>query len=250
MSFSSTVRAALPPALHLPEAIAQTMDWLEAQGHGGTFTHGGDPFLGIYPPDLRDAPGASFVLFHHEAGPPFHDPPAEVTARIASIAKIAGDGGTLALWADQADTQHLVVFNHGIPYVLTQDPLVALQFLAIGYSEPGALLDATMTARDQAHHDMAEPPLLPAAFRGFLEATFNVTIPPRASHLGITIPPDTAADPIRDWLDQMMPEPDPATLPGMTAENPYIITKELREILGDEGVAILRESYPHVIEAE
>lgn len=46
----------------------------------------------------------------------------------------------------------------------------------------------------------------------------------------------------------MMPAPAPATIPGMTAENPYMITKQLREILGCEGVAILRESYPHVIE--
>lgn len=250
MSFSATIRAALPAALHLPDSIAQTMDWLEAQGHGGTFTHGGDPFLGIYPPDLRDAPGASFVLLHHEAGPPFHDPPIEVTSRIASIARIAGDGGTLALWADPTDTQHLVVFNHGIPYVLTSDPIAALQFLAIGYSEPGALTDPTPTATQQATRDMAEPPLLPTAFRNFIETTFQVTIPARASDLGITIPPETAPDPIRDWLDKMIPEPDPATIPGMTAENPYIITAELCGILGDDGVAILRESFPFVIEAE
>ena len=250
MSFSDSIRAALPDALHLPDAIAQTMDWLEAQGHGGTFTHGGDPFLGIYPPDLRDAPGASFVLFHHEAGPPFHEPPAEVTARIASIAKIAGDGGTLALWADPSDAQHVVVFNHGIPYVLTSDPLVALQFLAIGYSEPGALTDAMLTAPQQTTQDMAEPPLPPSAFRTYLETTFQITIPACASDLGITIPPDTAPDPIRDWLDAMIPEPDPATIPGLTAENPYPITADLREALGDEGIAILRESYPFVIEAE
>lgn len=192
MSFAGDIRAALPPALHLPDAVAQTMDWLEAQDHGGTFTHGHEPFLGIYPSDLRDAPGASFVLFHHEAGPPFHDPPAEVTARIASIAKIAGDGGTLALWADPSDIQKIVVFNHGIPYVLTEDPLIALQFLAIGYSEPGALIDPTLTAADQAHHDMVDPPLLPTAFRAFLEETFHVTIPARAADLGITIPPDTS----------------------------------------------------------
>ncbi|GAB5447069.1 hypothetical protein [Gymnodinialimonas sp.] len=250
MSFAADIRAALPPALHLPDAIARTMDWLEVQGHRGTFTHGGEPFLGLYPPDLRDAPGASFVLFHYEAGPPFHEPPNEVTARVASIAIIAGDGGTLALWADAADRQHIVVFNHGIPHVLTSDPLVALQFLAIGYSEPGALTDPTLTAEEQAAQDMAEPPLLPQAYRAFLESTFNVALPSRASDLGISIPPDTAPDPIRDWLDQMMPEPDPTTIPGMTAENPYIMTAELREALGDEGVAILRESYPHVIEEE
>lgn len=250
MSFANTIRTALPPALHLPDAIAQTMDWLEAQGHGGTFTHGGEPFLGIYPPELRDAPGASFVLFHHEAGPPFHEPPEDVTARIASIAKIAGDGGTLALWVDPTDTQHLVVFSHGIPHVLTSDPLVALQFLAIGYTEPGALTDPSLTADQNAAQDRTEPPLLPTAYRTFVEGTFGVTIPPRASDLGIAIPADTAPDPIRDWLDQMMPEPDPATIPGMTAENPYILTRQLREILGDDGVAILRESYPHVIEAQ
>lgn len=250
MSFASDIRATLPSALHLPEPIAKAMDWLEEQGHGGIFTHGGDPFLSLYPPEQRDAPGASFVLFHHEAGPPFHDPPEVATARIASIAKIAGDGGTMALWADEQDTQHIVVFNHGIPFVLTSDPIIALQFLALGYSEPAAITDATLTPAQHAAQDMAEEPLLPEAFRAFLTDTFGITLPTCAADLGITIPSDTAPDPIRDWLDQIMPEPDLSLTPGMTPENPFIITPELREVLGVEGVDIMRDTFKYVVEEE
>ncbi|WP_339987606.1 hypothetical protein [Gymnodinialimonas ulvae] len=236
----------------LPEPFTQTFDWLEAQGWGGIFTRldqeaFSSRYLSIYPPDVRDEYGASFVLFRFEAGPPLHDPPPQAIARITTIAKIAGDGGTLSFWLDDDGKQWITVFNHGIPHVLTDDPIVALQFLAIGYSEPGALTDPNVTPLEAQYGD---PITVPKAFQDFISATFGVSIPARASDLGIVIPPESAPDPLRAWLDEVMPEPEIGAIPGMTAENPYIVTPELREILGDAGVAALRRVYEFVIEEE
>ncbi len=255
MSFSNDIRAHLPKGMHLPDAFATTFDWIEAQGWSSNFKHGDQSafssrFLSIYPLSEQMTYGVSYVVFSFEAGPPLHGPHEDVMARIVTLGKIAGDGGTLSLWLDDDGTQQIVVFNHGLPYLLTDDPLVALQFLAIGYPEPGAITDPTLTAAEQAQQDMADPPILPDAFRAFLTETFGVTIPDRASDLGITIPDDTVPDPIRDWIDAKMPEPDPSLAPGMTPENPYIVTRELRDILGEEGIAIMQATFKYVVEEE
>lgn len=255
MSFSNGIRACLPDGMHLPDAFATTFDWLEALGWSGIFKHGDQSafssrYLSIYPLSKQMIHGVSYVVFSFEAGPPLHAPPEDVMARIVTLGKIAGDGGTLSLWLDDSGTQRIAVFNHGLPYLLTDDPLVALQFLAIGYPEPGAISDPTLTAAEQAQQDMADPPVLPDAFRAFLTETFGVTIPDRASDLGITIPDDTAPDPLRDWLDAKMPEPDPSEAPGMTRENPFIITRDLRDILGEEGIAVMRDTFKYVVEEE
>lgn len=255
MTFAEEVTARLPDGLHLPEAFAATFGWAEAQGFAVTHDRPmDDPFrqrsLLIYPPSLRDAPGASYVAFSFEPGPPLHAPPPEVVRRIVTLAVIAGDGGTLSLWLDDSGTQWIVVFDHGIPFVLTDDPLVALQFLAIGYPEPAAIGDATRTAAEIAARDGWEPPLPPAAFRAFLTDRFGVKTPDRASDLGITIPPGDAPDPIRDWLDVHMPEPDALPLPGSSPDHPFIITRDLRDLLDDQTLQGLRDAYDYVVEEE
>jgi hypothetical protein len=255
MSFADETRAALPEGLHLPDAFADTFDWLEAQGWRGVFT-GRDPgdvtshYLSIYPPEHRDAPGASHVLFRFEAGPPLHAPPPEALARVATLATIAGDGGTLSLWLDEEGTQRIVVFDHGEPHLLTDDPVSALLFLAIGYPEPAAITDPTLSAPEIAAVDGCDPPLLPTAFRAFLTERFGRAIPDTAAALGITIPGPGASDPVRDWLDSTMPEPEVLPMPGDTPDNPFIITRGLREVIGEDAVALLRETFQYVVEEE
>lgn len=255
MSFADNVRARLPDGMHLPDAFAQTFDWAEAQGFALSHTRPrDDPFqqqsLSIYPADIRDTPGASHVVFAFEAGPPLHAPPPEVAARIVTLAQIAGDGGTLSLWLDPSGAQRIVVFDHGIPFVLTDDPVVALQFLAMGYPEPAALADLSLGPADHAALEGHDRPLPPDAFRRFLTTTFGVTIPERASDLGLTRPADTATDPLRDWLDDLMPAPEAGPMPGSSPDNPFIITRELRDVLGEEGVAQMRSAFDYVIEEE
>ena len=190
------------------------------------------------------------VTFCYEPGPPLHEPPPEVMARIVKFASAAGDGGCLSFWVDDNGQQRIVLFDHGMPFVLTDDPLVALQFLAMGYPEPAALNDATLSPAAYALAEGYDPPLLPTAFRTFLEDRFALSIPNSAADLGITIPSDTASDPVRDWLSEVMPEPELGHIPGFTPENPFVITAELREIVGEDGIAGLRAAYPYIVEAE
>jgi hypothetical protein len=194
MSFADEIRARLPDGMHLPDPFAQTVDWLEAQGWDVSHDRPvSDDFtarhLLIYPLSERSNPAISHVAFRFEAGPPIASPPSEVMARIVTIATIAGDGGTLSLWLDDEGKQWITVFDHGEPFVLTDDPLIALQFLALGYPEPAAIGDPTLTPIEVALRDAGDPPLMPEAFRTFVTQTFGVTLPPRASDLGITIPP-------------------------------------------------------------
>lgn len=208
MSYATDVARALAPALSLPAPFAAAFDWLEAQGWGGHFPRrdGGDlgaRYLSIYPPEARDRPGASHVLFAHEAGPPIHAPPPEARTRIASIARISGDGGTLALWRDDDGAQRIAVFDHGVPFVLTDDPLSALALLAMGYPEPAALGDASLTPVEVAARDGAPAPLPPEAFAAALADRFGLTLPDRAADLGLSVPPLDAPDPLRAWLDAL-----------------------------------------------
>jgi hypothetical protein len=252
MSFADEIRSRLPDGMHLPDVFGQTFDWLESQGWAGIFKRADQEvfssrYLSIYPPEMMNEYGASIVLFRFEAGPPMHAPPEDVVARITTIAKIAGDGGTLSLWLDPEGKQHFVVFNHGTPYLLCDDPLVALQFLALGYMEPGSLEDPTVMPLEDANGDDIHPP---HAFRAFLTETFGVTLPERASDLGITIPPETDPDPVRDWLAAAMPPPDLSLSPGLTPETPFVITAKVRAMLTEEDIATLRKNVPYVIEEE
>ena len=71
MTPSAQVHAILPSVLYLPETLANASDRRETQSNACMPTQGSDPFTGIYPPTQRDAFGATFVLFHHDAGSPF-----------------------------------------------------------------------------------------------------------------------------------------------------------------------------------
>ena len=254
MTFADDYRAALPGGLHLPDAFAAVFDWAEAQGQHGRFSHG-DPatfsnrFLSIYPQEVQNEPGASHVLFRFDTAP-VHQPPAEVHDRYATVARAAGDGGTMGFWRDDDGRQRIVIFDHGTPYVLTDDPLVALRFLAIGYPEPAALPDAGLTAAQAAAAWGADEPILPDGFRDLLQAEFGVTVPARAADLGIVIPaPDDMSDPMRRWLADLMPADD-AVQRGLSEDSPLIIDAGTAAIIGPDGIARLRETFPFITVTE
>ena len=251
MTFAEEVAARLPEGMTLPAPFAAVFDWAEAQGQAGVLGHG-DPgafssrYLSIYPPEAMDEPGASHVLFRLD-GPPFAEPvPEAVRERLVTIADAAGDGGKLGFWLDDAGQQWVVVIDHGWPYVLTDDPLVALTFLAMGYPEPAALPEAGWTAAEAALRWGADPPLLPDGYRAFLSRRFGVTHPARAADLGIAIPPpDDQTDPARIWLIRVMPQQEGTV--GQTPETPFIITKQMQAHLDDETIALLRQTYDYVV---
>ncbi|PWK59937.1 hypothetical protein [Roseicyclus mahoneyensis] len=250
-SFADEVRARLPAALHLPDAFAAVFDWAEAQGQRDVFRRGdsadfGSHYLSIYPPGQMEAAGASYVIFNFEAGPPIHAPGEAMLARIATVAKIAGDGGRLGFWCDADGVQQIVVFNHGIPYVLTADPVVAVQFLGLGYPEPACLEDPTISPEEEMAFPGAPPLMLPLGYRDFLTARFGRPLPRTAADLGLRIPAFDDSDPLRDWMEAETQDPDPSTVPGLTADNPFVVSADLAAKLGPEGLAAIRSAYPFV----
>ncbi len=251
LSFADEVRARLPAALHLPDAFAAVFDWAEAQGQRDVFRRGdsadfGSHYLSIYPLDQMEAAGASYVIFNFEAGPPIHAPSEAMLARIATVAKIAGDGGRLGFWCDDDGMQWVVVFNHGIPYVLTADPVVAVQFLGLGYPEPACLEDPTVSPEEEMAYPGAPPLVVPQGYRDFLTARFGRPLPRTAADLGLRIPASGDPDPLRDWIEAETPASDPSTVPGLTAENPFVVSADLAAKLGPEGLAAMRSAYPFV----
>lgn len=252
MSFAEEVAKRLPAGMNLPDAFAAVFDWAEAEGQAGVLTRA-DPeafesrYLTIYPLEAMDEPGASYVLFRLD-GPPYPEPiPEGVTARLVTIADAAGDGGKMGFWLDDAGKQWVVNIDHGTPYLLTDDPLAALQFLALGYPEPAALPDASLTAAQAAIEWGGEPPLIPDGYRAFLTDTFGLRIPATAADLGIIIPaPDDTTDPVRAWLSAAMPVPDGPVF-GQSPERPLVITRDMQAYLDADAIRALQDTFDYVI---
>lgn len=251
MSFANHVRDALPKGMTLPDPFAQVFDWCEAQGF--TITHDNfDPAkpntyaLSIYPAAQRDEEFASHVVFGFEHGPPLHEPGDAMKDRFVSLCTAAGDGGTLGLWLDDDGKQRIVVFDHGDPYVLTDDSVVALKFLALGYWEPAAVFDFDMTPKDECGDD----PLMPEAFRGFVTDTFGGPLPQTAKDLGLSRPEDDdRSDPARRWIDRDYHAFDDRALPvgnGKTPDTPFVITRAMQTYMDPPTLAILEETFEYV----
>lgn len=246
MSFADHIRDRLPDGLTLPIAFGAVFDWAEQRGHLGAYPNG-DPYLSIYPTEQMNAAGASHVLFRFDTAPLPEPIPQVVHDRYATVASIAGDGGVMGLWLDDSSKQQIVVFDHGSPFVLTDRPIVALQFLGLGYSEPAALSDFRATPQMAAERDMAEPPLLPTDYRTYLSETFKVTWPRNAADLGLKRPSDDEmGDPARLWFAQNIPD-TAAIAPAFTTDDPFVVTKDMQTYLNEEGLRILKETYGHVI---
>jgi len=225
----------MPAGITLPQELITTFNWMEDQGWmqvdaGGVPT---DPYMPIYPPDrFRDA-GASMVVFGgtdlaytgHWATP---DP--AIDARIFEIAGVSGDGGRAAIWLDPQDSQHFVILGHDTLGLLTNDPVVFLQLMAMGYLELSSVEDFSMTPMQDAlaYHGLDslaafnaispdEPPMLvPTELQAFLQLEFGVTPPATAADLGIATPApygdETSEDAFVQWNNAVTPPPTPEEL--------------------------------------
>ena len=71
---------------------------------------------------------------------------------------------------------------------------------------------------------------------------------PAASPDGLHLP--DAFSRTLDWLKAFTPEPEPSPLAGTAPDSPFIISQDLRAALGDEGIALLRKPFDHIIEEE
>jgi hypothetical protein len=142
--FTQNLMKLAPEWAALPSELAQTFDWMEDQG----WLHirdGGQPedhWLSIYPDQYLNHPSASSVTFggtsltftgHWETPKP------ALNNRLFEIGETSEDGCRLAIWRDDTGTQQFVHLSHDNAGIITDDPLAVLQFLAMGYPEPGIL---------------------------------------------------------------------------------------------------------------
>ncbi len=229
-TFTDQMTKLMPANMQLAPELVRTFDWLEEQGWMEV-RPGGKPedhVLYIYPPDVADHQNASFVSFgtvnqdtneHWVGGYPNAD------GRIFEIAITSGDGGRAVIWLDDAGVQQYVHLGHDNAGVISCDPVVFLQFLAMGYVEPGGLDFTDVTPEQDAleyygltdpsefgKNDPDEQPAIePTAFRQFIETEFNVKIPETARALGIAdftaYGQQRSDDPFINWLISVTPPP-------------------------------------------
>lgn len=226
-TFSEKLTELLHPGMTLAPELVQTFDWLEEQGWMQV-RKGGQPedhWLSIYPAHERDLPSASHVVFGGTTLPFTHHwstPDSDIDARIAEIATTSGDGGRAALWLDENGKQQFVHLGHDNMGLLTDDPLVFLQFLGIGYPEPGALTKTGITPDEQfEQHGTGlfsgdTGPIYPVAFQKFLKDRFDLDMPATAQELGIKDfqqdIDDASTNPFVRWVIAVTPEPTEAEL--------------------------------------
>jgi len=221
----------MPDWVDLPPELIETFDWLEDQGWHHV-REGGAPeghWLSIYPAQYLSHPGASHVTFGGSTLPftgHWSAPDAEIDNRIAEIATTSGDGGRAAIWLDESGKQQFVHMGHDTMGIITDDPMVLLQFLAMGYPEPGALEQTGITPLqalfdyhgiyDLGEFDDNHKPVPPAALQRFLKDRFGLDMPANARDIGISDFPEygdpETTDAFARWVTSVTPEPTEADL--------------------------------------
>ena len=230
-SFAKNLASLMPSGITLPPVLIETFDWMQNQGWHGIHEGGAaeDHWLAFYPTIFLTHPVASYVMFGGTTLPytdHWSTPDPAVDARIFQIAETSGDGGRVAIWLDEAGKQQFVHIGHDRLGIITDDPLVLLQFLAMGYPEPGALNDTSLTpvqatldyhgAGSLADFAEDEQPVVPTALQGFLKERFGLDMPATARELGIKDFPEyhdtDTNDAYANWIASVTPEPTEAEL--------------------------------------
>lgn len=246
--FSTVMREFLPEGVSLPASFVRTFDWLEGRGcyHVlGDGEHPEDYLLSIYPlNDQSAAENASMVAFHPEY-PRFtrdwSQPDPAIDERIITLGTISSDGGRIVLWIDDNGKNWFAHLGTQTLGVISDNPLITLQFLAMGYREPGQLRTMASTPLKEAleHHNVVDtggvdapfvdvaPTVPPSDLQAFLKREFKVSLPETARDLGIKDfvaygDPNTT-DPFARWINSLSetsekptvvaPQPTLASLP-------------------------------------
>jgi hypothetical protein len=230
-TFAQNLAQLMPSGITLPPELLETFDWMQDQGWHHIRKNGApeDHWLSFYPAKYIGHPTASLVTFGgttltHTGHWSTPDP--TVDARIADIGDTSGDGARVAIWLDDTGKQQYVHIGHDSHGIITDDPLVLLQFLAMGYPEPGALDDTSLSPLQATldYHGITslselaedEQPVTPTALQEFLKARFGLAEPKTARALGIADFPkyhDTETkDPYAQWINAATPEPTEAEL--------------------------------------
>jgi hypothetical protein len=210
-SFADDLAASLPEGkLALPPEFRLTLEWMEAQGHVHKYRNRDERYGSLYPATLEGC-GTSLVTFNAcdpDRVDAWVQSEASGLARLAPIIRTGGDGSYAALWLDDDDRQRIVHMGSGsgsvMMSVLCDKPIDMLRLMAIGYDELCWSEQYDMTpeqAREDAGDKDAYVP--PHAFKNFIEQTFAVKVPPKASDIvkifaGLERP--SLSDPFWKWL--------------------------------------------------
>ncbi|MCX7566000.1 hypothetical protein OS189_06555 [Sulfitobacter sp. F26169L] len=226
-TFARNLAELMPDWVKLSPEIIETFDWIEDQGWYKVRRNGApeDKVLLIYPPELQNHPLASHVAFAGTTLPytsHWSTPDPAIDRRIFEFGETSGDGGRVAIWLDEAGKQQFVHIGHDSLGIIADDPLILMQFLAMGYPEPGAL-DQTDISPMQAYLEYhgvpsladfgkEDQPVLPLDLQGYLKDRFDIDMPETAADIGIRRfagyhDPDTT-DPFARWIATVTPEPD------------------------------------------
>lgn len=230
-TFAQNLASLMPAGITLPPELIEAFDWLEDQGWHHVRGEGApeEHWLSIYPAKDLTGFGASHVSFGGSTLPytgHWSTPNPAIDARIAEIAVSSGDGGRVAIWLDEAGKQHFVHIGHDSLGVISDDPVVVLRFLAMGYPEPGALERTDITPHEAVleYHGIEqlsdlvadEQPIMPTVFQAFLEQRFGAVPARTARDLGIAdftlYHDETGTDPFARWITAHTPPPSDADL--------------------------------------
>lgn len=229
-TFAKNLMTLMPNGFTMPPELIETFDWLEDNAELIVHRTGQpqDHALSLYTEEYKFHPAKSHFGFvgtvltytgHWETPDPAID------ARLFEFGETSGDGGRLAIWRDESGKQQFVNIGHDTLGVITDDPLVLLQFIAMGYPEPGYLPETDQTPLACFLGDpgvdsiddlpIKERPVFPTAFQQFLKDRFDLDIPATARDLGITNFPgyhDDTTDPFANWIAAITPQPTEADL--------------------------------------
>ena len=225
--FVQQMQHLMPEGVILAPELITAINWLDDQGWAQSYTNedGTTHYMPIYPADTFERFDVSMVSFgatHLPYTGHWSTPQIDVDARVVEIAGTSGDGGRAAIWVDDAGDQWFVHLGHDYVGVIGRDPLVLLQFLAMGYKEPGAMGVTDITPLQQdLDFDGAEtvadldpetgPTRPPLAFQEFLNKEFGITLPATARDLGIAdfvyYGDEKSDDPFVKWLIKVTPPP-------------------------------------------
>ena len=229
-TFAQNLMKLAPDWVTLPPELVETFDWLEDQGWHHIRAEGQpeDHWLAIYPNQHLNNPSASIVKFGsttHTFTGHWETPDPILDSRMFEIGGTSGDGGSLAIWLAENGKQQFVNLGHDSAGIISDDPLIVLQFLAMGYPEPGILEQTDITPLQAffEYHGVfnldeflpEEQPVYPSELQNFIKERFGLDTPATARAIGINnFSPygEETTDPFARWIAEITPPPSEADL--------------------------------------
>mgnify|MGYP003334167143 CR=1 FL=1 len=200
--------ASFPSTLQPPEPLRLYFRWLEAEDAIDISPVDGAIFSKVSPdqPDysmLIKPVDPRFASTWLASGP-------DQTGRLAAFVRSGGDGSHAAMWRNEGGGLSFVHLGSGSGSTLlcrlTDDPVDFLRLLAIGYEElcwPEAFDQTPEEAEQELTELRGGKHNRPLKMRHWVETTFNVIVPDRASEIisNIALMDDEYSDdPFWQWM--------------------------------------------------